>query len=427
MKQSLKFLALLSTAILLFACNSDSDPEPTPNTGWPYRPKPAVAEQTLLFHLSGRSLLSYFRDTNVPEIRAAIDEHILYDSRLLLYIQPTTELSVLIEYSFDYESQASRADTLRRYEGRSSLDKDHIVEVITDLKTLAPAKKYGMVLGSHGGGWVPACYSDLKSNESDSGSADIWSHNRPSMQQNDWLIKSPGAEATRWFGEHDGQTADIATWKAAFEEAPVKFDYLIFDACFMSNVEALYELRNAADEILASPCEIMGRGICYTTALPYLFEDEGRTANLVGFARDFYNFYSTTTTTRQSGCMALTRCGELDALAEAMRAVTSGPTNKVNSSELQTYEGLLRPLFFDYEQYVIALAADYDALDAFITQFDRTFPKEGRFHTPAFYSGYNGGMNVINFYSGVTTSAPSNKYPTAYKECEWARAVYSNE
>lgn len=415
---------LLSAALLFAACESEK--EPTPDTGWPEREKPAVAEQTVLFHLSGRSLLSYFRDTNVPEIRAAIDEHILYDSRLLLYIQPTTQLSLLIEYSFDYKSQASQADTLRRYEGRSSLDKDHIVEVITDLKSIAPAKRYGMVLGSHGGGWVPAQYQDLKSNESDS-SSDIWTIAAGEQEPHDWLIKSPGAEATRWFGEHDGATTDIATWKAAFEEAPVKFDYLIFDACFMSNIEALYELRNAADRILASPCEIMGRGICYTTALPHLFEDEGRTANLIGFAGDFYDFYSTTTSTRQSGCMALTQCGELEALAEAMRRVASGPTNQVNPSELQTYEGLLRPLFFDFQQYVIALAGDHVALDNFIVQFDCTFPKEGSFHTPAFYSGYNGGMNPINYYSGVTTSAPSNKYPTAYSQCEWARAVYSKE
>lgn len=424
MKYLTKRLLLLCAALCFIACESEGE-EPNPNTGWPQRPKPAVAEQTVLFHLSGRSLLSYFRDTNVPEIRAAIDKHILYDSRLLLYIQPTTQLSLLIEYSFDYETQASRADTLRRYEGCSSIEKSHIVEVFSDVKQLAPAKKYGLVLGSHGGGWVPSQYSNLKSNENDSGSGDVWSLSEAYDESHDWLVKSPGADATRWFGEHDGQTTDIATWKAAFEEASVKFDYLIFDACFMSNIEALYELRNAAKQILASPCEIMGRGICYTTALPYLFENEGRTANLIGFARDFYDYYSTTTTTRQSGCMALTNCGELEQMAQATRRVAQGPTHKVNPSELQTYEGLLRPLFFDFQQYVIALAADDQALDEFLTQFDKTFPKEGRFHTPEFYSGYNGGMNVINFYSGVTTSAPSNKYPTAYSQCEWAKAVYN--
>lgn len=416
------FSILLAILCLTTACR-ESDPLPEPDPKWPPRPRPEVADQTVLFHLSGRTLLSYFRDVNIPEIRKAIDEHILYDSRLLVYIQPTTQRSLLIEYSFDYETQSSRADTLRRYEGKVSIDKDHIVEVLRDVEEAAPARRYGMVLGSHGGGWVPDEYPDLKANEESSNEGDIWSLDIQARETHNWLIKSPGAEPTRWYGEHDGQTTDVATWAAAFAEAPIRMEYLIFDACFMSNIEALYELRHAARYIVASPCEIMGRGISYETALPPLFTNEGRDYDLEEFCHAFHDFYSTTTSTRQSGCIALTDCAELEPMAAVTRTVLSSRLREINRYELQVYEGLMRPLFYDFRQYIELLSDDAAALAAFEEQFERTFPAPYRLHTPEFYSGYSGAMNQILYYSGVTTSQPSNKFPTAWSQCEWAKRV----
>lgn len=421
MIKSLRSLTTLLVALLTLSACHESDPEPTPQ--WPPRPKPEIADQTLLFYFSGRSLMSYFRDVNIPEIRSAIDQHILYDSRLLVYIQPSTQQSLLIEYSFDYSTQASRADTLRTYEGRSSIDKEHIVEVLSDLQTLAPSKRYAMVMGSHGGGWVPQEYPNLRANESSGDEGDIWTLEPEAHEPASWLYKSPGAEATRWFGEHDNQTTDIATWAAAFAEAPIRMEYLIFDACFMSNIEALYELRHAARYIVASPCEIMGRGISYATALPPLFANQGREYDLERFCHAFHDFYSTTTDTRQSGCIALTDCSELEAMADATSNLLKGNLREVNPSLLQVYEGLMRPLFYDFRQYIEALSDDPAALAAFEEQFDRTFPEQYRLHTPEFYSGYNGGMNPITYYSGISTSQPSNKFPNAWQACKWAKRI----
>ena len=51
----------------------------------------------------------------------------------------------------------------------------------------------------------------------------------------------------------------------------IKFDYVIFDVCFMSSIELLYDLKDNARYILASPAEIMGKGIPYHKVLPLLF------------------------------------------------------------------------------------------------------------------------------------------------------------
>ena len=68
---------------------------------------------------------------------------------------------------------------------------------------------------------------------------------------------------------------DISELAAAIDGSGVRFDYLLFDACFMSSVEALYDLRRAADYIVASPCEVMAHGFPYDTVIPSLFADDG--------------------------------------------------------------------------------------------------------------------------------------------------------
>lgn len=422
MKRFFTTMLILLVAISglgLISCSKNDSPEPD-NNKWKPRPPKEVADQTVIFLLSGQSLLSYFRDTNVEEIRQAIDEYILYDSRLLVYIQPAKNQSLLIEYSFDYDKQLSRADTLKRYYNSRSIDATHIVEVINDAAKLAPAQKYGMVLGSHGGGWVDKDNLNLQRSESstymiDDGDVDL-------------LHKSEGADPTRWFGEDYSQTntretANISTWAAAFEYADVDFEYLIFDACFMSNIEALYELRNSAKYIVASPCEIMARGMPYYNALRYLFVNEGKDYDLNGFCREYCDFYSTVTTTRQSGCIALTVCSEIEQLADITKRINASSPRGYDPAMLQTYEGLYPHLFFDFGQYIERICTDSSLLEEFNEQFDRCFPEGSRLHTAGFYSGYNNSMNAIKYYSGVTTSAPSTKYPTTYQKTKWVEAT----
>lgn len=381
-------------------------------------------DQTVLFYLSGQSLLSYFRDTNVAEIRKEIGRGTtLYNSRVLVFIQPSTQQSLLIEYAYDTDSRECYADTLCRYSDFQSIRQEDIVRVFRDMQKKAPANRYGLVMGSHGGGWVPARYKNLTQNENGSDENEWSLRACGQTERTDWLGRIAGADATRWFGEDNYTTADIETWSAAFDEAAIDWEYVIFDACFMSNIETLYELRRAARYIVGSPCEIMGRGMPYATMLADLFTDEGRNYDLESFCRHFYDFYSTTTATRKSGCIALTVCEELEALAERMKPVNAKMRADADFSKVQVYEGLSKPLFFDLLQYIETGCTDAEAVAAFRTQFDRTFPEACRLHTPSFYSGYNGRMNDISYYSGVTTSAPSEKFPTACAATAWSQAT----
>lgn len=45
---------------------------------------------------------------------------------------------------------------------------------------------------------------------------------------------------------------------------------LVFDTCFMSSIEVLYEMRNSFDYIVSSPTEVLATGFPYKKKVSYL-------------------------------------------------------------------------------------------------------------------------------------------------------------
>ena len=272
-----RFAAVLSAACLLLASCSKDDTPPAPHV------RPEVADRTVMMFLGGNNnLLSNFM-ANVKDASRFVSAHTLNDCRLLAFIQPRTNLAAVLELSYDYERGGCVIDTLRKWQDAAfcSADGERIREVLGYMAQEAPAKAYGLIMGSHGTGWVPSQYMTLSSLRSPD--ADFWK-------------KADGAYETRWFGSDKERSTDITTLSScltALRSEGVKFDYLIFDACFMGNIETFYELRGCADYLLGSPCEIMSHGFPYEQAMPYLFADEGRSFDLAGVCRSYVAFYDT--------------------------------------------------------------------------------------------------------------------------------------
>ena len=190
----------------------------------------------------------------------------------------------------------------------------------------------------------------------------------------------------------------------------------------MSNIEAVYDLRNSAKYIIASPCEIMGKGFPYHRTLPHLF---GESYNLRSAAESYYLFYRDEyNSSARCGSVALYDCAEVEALAEATKLVMQSANLDIDTSTLQTYEGQAVHHFYDFGEWVRSVATDPEALKAFDEQLNRTVI--AKFTLPTFYSAYGSyGTYDINeeVYSGVTTSAPSEAYPVEWKESNWYKAT----
>ena len=373
---------------------------------------PALADRTVLLYMPGQSLIAYY-ENNIQGIRTAVTGRALGKGRMLVCWQPDDQTSaVMQEIYYDRNKRCSEAKTLKTYDDFDAGDPAAVQQLFADAAELAPARNYGLIIGCHGKAWIPASGGVLP---------------RSMLPADDVWTMAAGAKPTRSFGD-TGYELDITELAAALEAQRFRFDYLIFDDCFMANIETLYDLRSVIGYIVASPCEVMGDGFPYDRIVPHLFETGPVADRLAETCREFWNLYEneyqSTTWKEQSGCISLAVTSQLDALAEVMRRINEKGKQPFELSQLQYYEGLMTHLFYDLGHYVELSCGDPALVKEFTTQLDRAFPPESRLCTKQFYSQYNNGSNPVHFYTGVSVSEPSTKYVAENRMTNWYRDTH---
>lgn len=377
--------------------------------------KPAVAAQTVLLYMPGRSLINYY-ENNIEGVREAVTNQVPGDGRILVCYQPEKHSSaVLQEIYYDAVTNRCETSTLKAYDSFNAGSAVHVQQLFADAAELAPAQNYGLIIGCHGKAWVPASSGTIPYSMRQSPPNDVWT-------------PVPGAKQTRSFGD-SGYELNITELAAALESLAHRFDYLIFDDCFMANIETLYDLRSVVGYIVASPCEVMGDGFPYARIVPRLFETSAVSERLAKACWEFWNLYQNdyqnTKWKEQSGCISLAVMSELDALAEAMRRINEKEKQAFDINELQYYKGGSTPLFYDLGHYVTLSHKNEPALiDEFTARLDRAFPAESRLHTARFYSAYGQGNHTVHHYSGVSVSEPSTTFAVENRQTAWYRDTH---
>lgn len=406
MIRSLRHICCLLILLAFAACSKE---EPG------YNP-PALADRTVLLYMPGQDLLQYYQN-NIKGIHKAVTGQVPGNGRILVCYQPSDQRSaVMTEIYYDRNKRRSETITLRTYDDFNAGSVADVQQLFADAAELAPAQSYGLIIGCHGKAWIPA-------------SGGVLPHSLRSAEPDDdvWTT-APGAKTTRSFGD-TGYELDIPELAAALEAQRFRFDYLIFDDCFMANIETLYDLRRAVDYIVASPCEIMGDGFPYDRIVPHLFEGNGVLCGLEKACWEFWNLYEndwrSTIAYEQSGCISLAVTAQLDALAAEMRRVQD-KKRAFDIDALQYYKGNTTKLFYDLEHYVTLCCSDPDVVTDFKAQMERAFPTSCRHHTASFYSAYDGRNHPVNYYSGVSVSEPepSAKYAAENRQTNWYRDTH---
>ncbi len=379
-----------------------------------YGTPPAVANHTLMFYFFGTSLSRYFK-TNLEDAAIAIETGILgNNNRVVFFRQESTDKAYFGELCYDVSTKECTETRLEEVEldSKAIITPESIGRYIAKMAEIAPAKRYGIVFAGHGQGWITR---EIIANDKDISAF--------GLGHNPW-IPADGAEVTRAFGESNVQV-NIDELALGISHSNVELDYILFDACFMSNIEAIYDLRNSANYIIASPCEIMGKGFPYHRTLPHLFKDGGMTTDYKGAAESYYKFYRDEyTNSSRCGSITVYDCAEIEALANATRQVVRTATDEYDASKLQTYEGQSIHHFYDFGEWVEVVATDSSALNSFKEQMAKAVVATHSLST--FYSAYGSyGTYKINLdvYSGVTTSAPSKAYPNGWKMTNWYKDV----
>lgn len=381
--------------LLLFArCGKD-------NPVGEQEPPVPLHSHTLLVYMMGNNGLAEFMDMNLTQIlegAAGMPEH----ARVAVFYD-RGNYTRLTEIYLDDEGRVKQR-VLEEWgpDRTSSVNPEFMGNVMDMVQEQLPADTYGLILSSHGGGWVPSQIFD--SYVTDATEAE----------------RRRVAPLTRFFGQDGVECMEIP--ELANVLAGRGFDYILFDACFMASVEALYDLRETTDHIIASSAEIMGTGFPYREILPVLFQpDHG----LEQICRLYMEFYRSPAVPKQSATISLVDCSHLDALSQRMRNVlATARDGLVNVSEIQSYEGFTTHLYFDLEQYVEQLTGDATLLHDFRMTLRKAVPFSD--HTEQFYSDYGSVTLPLPRSCGLTCHIGQPSHPetqTAFLETAWAKAV----
>ena len=396
--------AYLMVGVLLLAtsCNKSGDGD-----------APSTTPQTLIVYLAGTSLGSFF-NTNVYDIEQALQADIQGNSRVVVVWQNSQlTKSEAMELSYNKSSNSVERKTIATYDLPQAMDSETMGGIFRDVMQKAPAESYGLIIGAHGWGWIPyADYPEVRKNKLS-----------PTDARLQVKKELPRHMLTRFLGDPSNSinSFDIETLSEALSSTNKLFEYIIFDACFMANVEAVYELRHNTKYIIGSVCEIMGNGFPYADTVPYLLQNGGRSYDLQKAAESFHNHYKNTL--RYSGSISLIKCSQLDALASAMKEVNQHLKDEYSLSKIQSYEGGVNHIFFDLGDYVDKACDNESAKSRLYSQLEATIATKYTLDT--FWSTYiDADYYPITSYSGLSTSAPSLLCRDSYYQTAWYKATH---
>lgn len=375
------------------------------------------APHTMMVYMFGTALNSYFQ-SNVRMILKALEADILGSSRVVIFQQSTTQTGTLYEALYDAATGKASAHALGTVDLPVQYNAQMLTDVFSRMAEIAPAHKYSLLFGSHGRGWIPKESAVTMLRAGRDRIERIWT-------------PMPGTPEIRHLGDGTSTRIDTDEFGRAVADAGLKFEFIVLDCCYMSNVEALYDMRHTAHYILASPCEVLAAGMPYTDIIPLLIDINHY--DLDAAADCYVNYYMNSGVSAHiSACAAVTDCEQLDALADAMRSVNTAAQKAYSADDIQPFDGvhfINNPthIFFDLEDFVLQSCADERAVASFVKQLDRTVTS--RYHTPTFFSVYNSLDNPIRHYSGITTSAPiesnsASAYIDEWRETAWYKATH---
>ena len=227
--------------------------------------------------------------------------------------------------------------------------------VLTLVKEKFPTKGYGMVVSSHGSGWLPAGYyyspsrfeNDHKGEVGTSRqgiAAQSVGHPRLPVPEGDLPDTDPFYGMTRSIGQdytkdsYYGHEMSVSEFADAI---PYHLDYLLFDMCFTGGVEVAYGLKDKADYLGLSPAEVLADGMFdYTKITSFLLNRE--TPDLEGLFKDSFEMYDKQSGLYRSSTVNLVRTSGLDNLASVCARMINEYSDALADAPVDDIQGYYR-------------------------------------------------------------------------------------
>lgn len=213
-------------------------------------------------------------------------------------------------------------DTLLTFDASvTACDPTTLHQVLEFVQNKFPEHKYGLVLSSHGTGWLPAGVY----NSTNYYPPVMLGKKRPASEGLPLYLynQNPSEPAVRTFGAEAVKEGKVIYSKemgitSLASAIPGKLEFIIFDACLMGCVEVAYELRNVTESICFSPTEILSAGMYYETFIDRLLARD----RIDKYAEDYFRYYNSRVGTSRSAAVAVVRTEGLETLAQICKELT---------------------------------------------------------------------------------------------------------
>lgn len=347
--------AALASLLMLsaVACDKTFDDMPGNKGTAPVRNVTPEKAQVLVLYSAGFNSLSAALEDDVNDIKSgylplvgSMSKAVLVYSRRLSETGRYTDRtpSYLIRLSVDGWGKVI-SDTLKTWpETYEAVSASTMTDVLETVKGLYPHASYGMVFSSHGSGWLPSGYYFTGKITAGTAGLQAVPYIDPNSDGSMPRVKSIGIDNITSRNTYE---MEIETFAQAL---PMKFDYIIIDACLMGGIEVAYALKDKCDKLVFSQAEVLEDGLCdYTTLTQRVLKPVA--PDLYNLCEDSYRHYKNQD---DPICRSLTismiDCTRLDGLAESCKSLFSKYRNQislVNAANVQRYFRYGKHWFYD--------------------------------------------------------------------------------
>lgn len=390
-----------------------------------------VNKQTILVFLpwtGGNSSIGLTEDLskNIDSICAGIkDKKGLNNTRVLVFFSNNANNSTLFDLTYNDVTKEVSRTPIKTYEGSAYNSANGFADILNEVRQNAEALNYALIIGAHGCGW--SCADDWINypNQAKSfNTQQTLSYDTPFSGIQ--FGTDPDNPTTRFFGSVDRKenSIDLSTLVEGIKQSGIKMQYILFDVCYMGNVETAYELKDVTNYLIASSSEIIAKGIPYRSMWSYL---NGTTPNYSSLVNGIVNFYKNSNAPYCN--MAAIDCRQLDALANVMKEINQKYTldTTIPLDSIQPLDGFLPHLSYDMAVYVDSLRPNGYLKEQFSNQLKKTVKAAA--HTDCAYTALRQYPEVtikIKNYCGLSISDPS-QHPVAIRGKEktgWWKATH---
>lgn len=364
----MKTRILLIPVLLLLFCSCKGD-------------KCVEKNMTMIVYVAGDNNLSGYINYNLNGMRLCMDGAVSSENNLIVFVDRHHSNSYMLNIN------NMRCDTIRRWnENLDSSSPDVLSMVIDYVRKEYKSRKYGLLMWSHGTGWVPSATHRFIGAEEEHVVFESNAGKKRLPVVYDWhnplntggfvsADRNPNPDIRRPFERTRAICANELPGEFRWMEydgmadaiPDGMFDIILFDACYMSGAEVAYELRNKTKWMIGSAVEIMANGFPYQKVTPYFFNGD-----YVSICREFYNYYYAQRADSRTAGIALMDMAKLDNLSLAFRDVVVNASVGVDDlyGNIQRTDRFKFPIMFDLFDVAEKLEPGEACLDRFRKAMD---------------------------------------------------------